>query len=130
MDLVDPPAAVHFLQQLEAVRLGHHNIQQQRGDIALVRRERGDGLLAVGGLENIEVLLQHAHKDRAVQLGIVRDQQLSLIHEKTSPSGRTAKGQPVRRRRPRSGVLNIYLVSQPAARMAPSASSSVGSTLG
>ena len=129
-DLVDPPAAVHFLQHLEAVRLGHHNIQQQRGDIALVRRERGDGLLAVGGLENIEVLLQHAHKDRAVQLGIVCDQQLSLIHEKTSPSGRTAKGQPVRRRRPRSGVLNIYLVSQPAARMAPSASSSVGSTLG
>ena len=82
------------------------------------------------GFENIEVLLQHAHKDRAVQFGIVRDQQLSLIHEKTSPSGRTAKGQPARRRRPRSGVLNIYLVSQPAARMAPSASSSVGSTLG
>ena len=132
-DLVDPPAAVHFLQHLEAVRLGHHNIQQQRGDIALVRRERGDGLLAVGGLENIEVLLQHAHKDRAVQFGIVRDQQLSLIHEKISPSGRTAKEQPARparRRRPRSGVLNIYLVSQPAARMAPSASSSVGSTLG
>ena len=31
-DLVDPPAAVHFLQHLEAVRLGHHNIQQQRGN--------------------------------------------------------------------------------------------------
>ena len=45
-----------------------------------MRLQGGDRLLSVGDLEDAEVMLQHIDQKGAVQLRIVCDQDLFLIH--------------------------------------------------
>ena len=80
---------VHIVQHLEAVGLGHHHVQQQHADLVPVGLQGRYGLPAVRHLQHFKVVLQYVYQDRAVQLRIVSDQDLFLIHV-TYPLSRQA----------------------------------------
>ncbi len=89
-DGLDPAAAVHLLQHAEAVHLRHHDVQQHQRDLLAVAVELLHGLDPVFRLDDLVLAVQHVREDRAVHLGIVRDQQLLLgstlhAHNKAPP---------------------------------------------
>ena len=69
-----PLTALHLGQHIEAVRLRHHNVQQDKVDLPMVAAQHLDGLRSVGGLHEIVVRLQIIDQYRTVQFRIVRDQ--------------------------------------------------------
>ena len=79
-DVLQQALPVHVAQHLEAVGLGHHHVQQQHADLPPVGLEGGHGLPAVGHLQDVEVVLQHVHQNGPVQLGVIRNEDLFLIH--------------------------------------------------
>ena len=79
-DRLGPAAALHLLQHLKAVHLRHDDVQQQGRDLALVHLQRGDGLMAVHSLDDLEIMIQHIGQHGTVHLRIICDQQFPAIH--------------------------------------------------
>ena len=93
-NFVDPAAAAHFLQHAEAIQLRHHDVQQQRGNFAVIDLQRRDGLTAVAYLDDLVIQVQRIGQNGAVELRVVRDHQFFSFHsvkevsspKKVSPS--------------------------------------------
>ena len=71
-----------MVQDLEAVHPGHDLVQEEDLDRPLMGLEGGDGLLTVGHLDDAVVPLQHIHQEGAVELGIIGNEDLFLVHGK------------------------------------------------
>ena len=101
--------AVHEVQHLEAVHLGHHEIQQHQGDIPHVLMQLFKALLAVGSFQNAVVPPQDLRKDGAVHLGIVHDEHLLLLF----PLGVCFIGQVLRTGHHHAVFAELGLIHQP-----------------
>ncbi len=72
-DILNPVVFVHDVQHFKSVHIGHHNIQQDKGDPDSLL-QRFYRLPAVLRLDNIILVSQHICQNSAVQLGIVHNQ--------------------------------------------------------
>ena len=71
--LVDPVILVHGGQHIKAVLYGHHNVQQQQVNVAVLL-DHFDGLLAVFCFQDLVFFTQHFGKDRTIHLRIIGNQ--------------------------------------------------------
>ena len=77
--ILDGVVAVHEVQHLKPVHLGHHKVQQHQRDIAHVLLHLFQAFLAVRSFEDAVIPAQDLRQDGAVHLGIVHDEDLRLF---------------------------------------------------
>ena len=67
-DVLNPVLPVHQREDLEAVHLWHHNVQEDQGNGRPIFLERLHGLHAVLRLQDFVLIPQHIRQDGAVHL--------------------------------------------------------------
>lgn len=84
-DLVQPCVVLHHPQHIKAVHAGHHQIQQQQGDIRALPHQF-HRRCAVPRFQIVIAIAQYLLEQGTVDLGIIRDQDLRfLVHGHVSP---------------------------------------------
>ena len=77
--ILDGVVAVHEVQHLKPVHLGHHEVQQHQRDITHVLLHLFQALFSVCRFEDAVIPAQDLRQDGAVHLGIVHDEDLRLF---------------------------------------------------
>ena len=73
-DVLEPALGGHPGEDIEAVHVGHHDVQQHDGNIRAPGVQKLEALGAVGGFQDLEIVAEDLREDVTVHGGVVHDE--------------------------------------------------------